>query len=81
MIPTKNKLAFPESCTNEGHRANVDDGMDLRDYFANGVLHSLIMKSGDDFDYHWGNGKADKKPDLAKKAYGMADAMMKQREL
>ena len=31
-------------------------------------------------DYHWGNSTKDGKPDLAKKAYGMADAMIKYRE-
>lgn len=27
-------FAFPGSCTSDGHGANVDPGMTLRDYFA-----------------------------------------------
>jgi hypothetical protein len=51
----------------------------LRDRFAAEAMQSMIIKGGIPSDYHWGNGQSDKKPELAKRAYGMADAMIKAR--
>ena len=51
----------------------------LRDYFAAKAMAAIITKQGVPDDYHWGNGVSDKKPALAEKAYGIADAMVKKR--
>ena len=53
--------------------------MTLRDYFAAKAMAAIINKQGVPDDYHWGNGQSDKKPALAEKAYGIADAMIKKR--
>tara|TARA_R100000935_G_scaffold54963_1_gene84426 strand:+ start:178 stop:360 length:183 start_codon:yes stop_codon:yes gene_type:complete len=55
------------------------DEITLRDYFAAKAMQAIITKQGAAADYHWGNGQSDKKPALAEKCYGMADAMIKKR--
>lgn len=65
----QNKKAFPESCTQEGHRPNVDNGMDLRDYFAAKYMNGRIS-----------NGiRAGHFESMAESAYRMADIMIKER--
>lgn len=54
-----------------------DDEITKRDYFAGLAMQAMIMKNGAPSDYHWGNGYSDKKPEMAEKAYGIADAMIK----
>ena len=56
-----------------------DVSFSLRDRFAAEAMQSIIIKGGIPSDYHWGNGQKDKKPELAERAYAMADAMIKAR--
>ena len=60
--------AFPN------HRS---EGMDLRDYFAAKVIHGEISNSG---LLLYGDRADENDRFLAKRAYKMADAMMKARE-
>lgn len=65
--------AFPRQITfNNGISQGtwIDDGMDLRDYFAaNAIIHGAFSSSTNKYD-----------ETVAKRAYEIADAMMKARE-
>ena len=50
----------------------------LREYFAGKAMQAIIIKEGVPSDYHWDYGTKDGKPDLAKKSFDIADAMIKQ---
>ena len=52
----------------------------VRDYFAGQAMQAILTKNGIPSDYHWGNGSSDKKPEMAERAYGIADAMIKVRD-
>jgi hypothetical protein len=76
----KNIDAFPCDNKSEGYR-----GMSLRDYFANSAMQASVTNQE-----MWNNLILDCKsfgngltvPEyVAKEAYGIADAMLKQREL
>ena len=63
--------AFPSSCTDSGHAANVDNGMSLRDYFAAKAMQGLLCPDTSvNVDRY----------EIATKAYKIADAMLKQKE-
>jgi hypothetical protein len=49
----------------------IDDGMDLRDYFAAKALTGLLTEASSDY----------KDDAIAELAYSLADAMMKAREV
>lgn len=72
----ENPLAFPESCTQDGYRGNVESGMTLRDYFAAAALQGLLAAPDD------GNLRTieDHQEHYADIAYGYADAMLRARE-
>ena len=71
----KNIQAFPIQLTSGIYA----EGMTLRDYFAAKAMQAIISKNGSPSEYHWANGTKDKKPELAQKSYGIADAMLKER--
>lgn len=67
-----NPRAFPESCTDDGHRGNIDPGMTMRDYFAAKAMQGLCV-----------NNKTITIPDLdyiTQTSYEIADTMLKVRE-
>lgn len=67
-----NTMAFP--------RYGVDQyGMELRDYFANSAMQSIITRLGGSL--LCGAKEQDTFNLLAEEAYKYADAMLKQREL
>lgn len=80
MSTPENPPAFPEIETNsEIGKASVPfshvysyGGMTLRDYFAAKAMQSIVVNIGDIM--LGGNSE-----DVAKSAYGMADAMLKER--
>ena len=65
----ENPFAFP----NTDGQSFCNDGMTLRDYFANSAMQGEL--SGQYSGNNWANEK-----DLAQRAYLIADAMLKQRE-
>jgi len=72
----KNPQAFPIAETKDTE--SIELGMTLRDYFANSAMQSLIplIKSeneGQDIDLI--------EKHISKMSYGLADKMLKQREL
>lgn len=67
----KNKKAFPESCTESGHKANVDNGMDILDYFAAKAMQGLLSSDNE------GNLTTEVLTNLS---YEIAETMMKVRE-
>lgn len=72
----ENPQAYPTLFYNEvtGQINGHDDGMKLRDYFANSAMQGEL--SGQYNGRNWANEK-----DLAQRSYLIADAMLKQREL
>lgn len=62
--------AFPVRGWN-GHEETIEEGMDLRDYFAAKAMQADItgMRGGEDMGYE----------SIAERAYEMADEMMKAR--
>jgi hypothetical protein len=70
-----NKLKVHPSKYNQFGDTIDNDGMDLRDYFANSAMIGLLSTNA---TY---GGKTDNREALAKDAYLTADAMLKQREL
>lgn len=80
--------AFPtETASPPGYRrANYDEGMDLRDYFAAKAMQSILMsgtwgpKTADDLHYDDNyDSVMNRAKCLAEGAYQMADAMMEAR--
>ena len=59
--------AFP---VQNGYEASTVQGMSLRDYFAAKAMAAMTEGS-------WPGG--DDRPEIAKRAYAMADAMLKER--
>lgn len=89
-----NPLAFP-STWDSSHNATVltENGMDLRDYFANSAMQALTLASATKSSNIWSkiliffgmsgwttNTNANG-TEIAKGAYRVADEMLKQREL
>ena len=68
----KDKLKVHPSKYNEFGDTIENDGMDLRDYFANSAMQELIK-------YYYATDKFIE--NIPKQAYLIADAMLKQREL
>ena len=70
-----NPKAFP----NDG---NIEDGMTLRDYFANSAMQAVLTNEvlRNVIDENT-NSEKDMYDWIAKGAYSVADAMLKQREL
>ena len=70
--------AFPtEIASPPGYRrANYDEGMDLRDYFAAKAMQGMIANYG----IKRGKGADENDALGAERAYKIADAMMKARE-
>ena len=68
--------AFPVKGWN-GHEETINEGMDLRDYFAAKAMQGLLMtqKNYDDVDGYYQNSLS-----LAIHSYIIADTMMKARE-
>lgn len=62
----KNEYAFPSSYLD----SNLTKGMTLRDYFAAKAMHAIRIEEGATADYEF----------VAQRAYGIADAMLKERE-
>ncbi|NPT50761.1 hypothetical protein GNZ10_13750 [Ralstonia sp. 3N] len=62
--------AFPAHCTSDGHAANVEDGMSLRDYFAAKAMQGLLSDTS----------LKGAMEEFADRAYQMADAMLRARE-
>lgn len=76
------KMQTGENCIGETANKLLDlfaVSGSLRDKFASEAMNAIIIKNGVPSDYHWGNNRKDGKPDLAKKSYEIADAMMKTR--
>ena len=75
----QNKLAYPTLFYNKitGEPNGHDEGMTLRDYFANSAMQGHIAS------YYGAGVHCDKEnmEYLAKSFYDMADVMLKQREL
>ncbi len=67
----ENKKAFPESCTDQGYKSNVDNGMDLLDYFAAKAMQGIIVSD------QFGMITNEK---LATISYNIASEMIKVRE-
>lgn len=63
--------AFPQPATSNGYTTNTYGGMLLRDYFAAKALIAIIGQ-GDTFTN-------DEHSDVARLAYGYADAMLEER--
>jgi hypothetical protein len=84
MENEKNPFAFP--CTDGNTFAN--NGMTLRDYFANSAMQKPTNYRPKNF-YHWlrwffgfsYNSSYQDHKQNAENAYNLADAMLKQREL
>jgi hypothetical protein len=71
-----NPIAFPNTIVNEhGVIITGQNGMTLRDYFANSAMEGMISRTDGSF------GGYESSNDSAKKCYEIADAMLKQREL
>lgn len=70
---SENPQAFPQTWERDGSTDNWENGMSLRDYFANTAMQGIMI--GEDYKY------AKTAEDVAKGAYAVADAMLKQREL
>ncbi len=76
-----NPKAFPNDW-------NIEDGMTLRDYFANSAMQKPTNYKPKNF-YHWlrwffgysYNSSYQEHQNNAENAYKLADAMLKQREL
>lgn len=58
---------------------NIEDGMTLRDYFANSAMQGIIIS--DCYKNYTGNNGLPVAEFVAIEAYSIADAMLKQREL
>lgn len=75
MSKPENPSAFPESCTRDGHRGNVEPGMTLRDYFAGQALLYFVGKPA---------GRLEKEDEVVRRravaCYAWADAMLKARQ-
>ena len=76
-VLNKKRLAFPESCTSDGHRGNVDNGMTLRDYFASKALNIVPFITKEYYE----NREDWTAEDYANEAYTIADEMLKRREI
>jgi len=71
----KNPSAFPIPSD------RWEDGMTLRDYFANSVLNGIHSNERMFKDMMLDRGNENPYDYVAKESYKMADAMLKQREL
>ena len=70
----KNPNAFPIALKDNNNPFNSDaKGMTLRDYFAAKAMQSFVSV--------WYEDAKNNPETIAKKAYNVADAMLKQREL
>ncbi len=68
-----NPHAFPTTWdTSYNATTQTEDGMTLRDYFANSAMQSIMV--GEDYKHH------KTVEQIAEGAYALADAMLKQRE-
>ena len=68
-----NTPAFPSTWDSTNNPSSITEaGMSLRDYFAAQAITGLLTN---EYTYHRGD------ENLAEKAYKVADAMLKQREL
>ena len=73
-----NPQAFPQEWIQNGTTDNWENGMTLRDYFANSAMQG-ICADGHTF---WDNSSIQGNPlTIAKLSFEIADAMLKQREL
>lgn len=70
--------AFPAHCTSDGHAANVDGGMSLRDYFAAKAMQGMLAhatryrpRPGASSNWHEA---------MSEEAYEIADAMLRAKE-
>ena len=69
--------AFPVKGWN-GHEETINEGMDLRDYFAAQALAGGLEQGVEnDMQTNWWHSPEH----IAKRAYKIADAMMEEREL
>ena len=66
--------AFPQAPN--GHPDNKHPGMSLRDYFAAAALQGILAACFEEPD--WGSEESDRA--IAKNSYGIADAMLAERE-
>lgn len=71
----ENPQAFPQTWIVNGTTDNWENGMNLRDYFANSAMQGICVNAGRN-GYSFGNVEQ-----IAELSYMMADAMLKQREL
>lgn len=83
MKKPDNPQAFPHDTRNP-YSGNIDGqnlGMTLRDYFAAKSISEIIAYEGHKAFENSEEGFKSYSESMAKKAYGIADAMLKQREL
>jgi len=81
-IKPKNPQAFPQTWNREGTTDNWENGMNLIDFFANQAMGSILQNQEFFIKILQGSDPKELACDaVAKTAYTMADAMLRQRAL